>query len=134
MKSNDFNKLIRGLRPGDQPCKIKINGETHTVEPPKFKIGSGPCIPLDAIRPPRDGSHLWFPDLPDQSASCGTFASPGPLTHDWSFFGTAPLPSVTERPEVLLREGIRACFTAGVKNERIKEIFDMELVSNIMEA
>jgi hypothetical protein len=37
----------------------------------------------------------------------------------------------TERPEVELREGIRRALRAGVSNERIKEIFESELINLI---
>ena len=37
------------------------------------------------------------------------------------------------RPEVALREGIRAAIRGGVSLNRIKEIFDLELVEHIMD-
>src|SRR5512135_594257 len=39
-----------------------------------------------------------------------------------------------ERPEVLLREGIRAALRGGLSQEKIKEIFELELVAHVMES
>lgn len=46
-----------------------------------------------------------------------------------SYLGAA---SKEERPEVLLRQALRACVAAGVPDSRIVDIVNLELVNEVM--
>ena len=74
-----------------------------------------------------DPKRVRFPDFPIETNPTVKIDSFLPSVND-------PKKRSRERPEVLLREGIRAALRGGLSQEKIKEIFELELVSHIMES
>ena len=77
-----------------------------------------------------DPKRVRFPEFPIES---------NPTVKIDSFLPSVGSPRdnrerAKERPEVMLREGIRAALRGGLSHEKIKEIFELELVSHVMES
>jgi hypothetical protein len=114
------------LRKVAKEGKVKIGGQEFSIKPSgKPKIEEGPynsewhreymgTFADDRVRPP------------------DFLVGPNPTVKIDSFYAQ-PKPA-QERPEVQLREGIRAALRAGLSQEKIKEIFELELVAHVMES
>ena len=76
-----------------------------------------------------DPKRVRFPEFPIESNPTVKIDSFLPSVN-----GNYPKERAKERPEVMLREGIRAALRGGLSHEKIKEIFELELVSHVMES
>lgn len=75
---------------------------------------------------PLDPAKLLAQDPSFKQSYPGNFSAPTPKSR--------PAYQDDTRPEVALREGIRAAIRGGITREKIKEIFEHELVFGVMES
>lgn len=115
--------------------KVTINGQEFSTKPPKIPIQNLSDFEYEGTFSNDDSSRVKAPEF---------------LIHPNPFIRITPLDihqsllvpkrareqelDFGDRPEVALREGIRAALRGGVSAERIREIFNLELVTQIMES
>jgi hypothetical protein len=124
------------LRQVSHEGKVKIGGHEFSIKPEPKKT------PIDRILVKLEPEILiagseWKNGYArtfaaDRVRNPDFFIKPNPTVKIDSFYNSEKLNPV-ERPEVQLREGVRAALRAGLSQEKIKEIFDLELVQHIME-
>lgn len=109
------------------------------IEEGKVTIG-GKEFPIKPVKPETIVAH----DPNFEREYFGTFSNPSPFGNDRNepsypeLFVSKLKPRAPyqndDRPEVALREGIRAALRGGLSAEKIKEIFEHELVFGVMES
>ncbi len=113
------------LRKAAREGKVKIGGHEFPIKPEPKKIPT--------TGPEWKNEHLGTWAAEDRVRNPDFFVEPNPTVKIDSFYASSS-PKNFERPEVQLREGIRAALRGGLSQEKIKEIFELELVAHVMES
>jgi hypothetical protein len=120
---SDEDILCEALATG----KVRVNGEEYSIKapekPPTFvdltRTGDKYILPVQKDKIPELKMDQFYPV--NTSSSGGFYVNPTKI-------------DPPERPEVVLREGIRLALRSGIPFNRIKEIFDLELVEHICDS
>lgn len=118
--------------------KVVIGGKEFSIKAPKAEPKEIPTLKSGVW--PNEHEGTWVdPDYAHAYVQTGVMApeflvEPNPTVKIDSFLPSTQNGHAQERPEVLLREGIRAALRGGLTQEKIKEIFELELVSHVMES
>jgi len=134
---NDEDLIRKVAREG----KVRINGQEFSIRPPKKPIHEALDFGSEYQGTFSNEPNYANPDRVNAPAfpiQTNPFIKITPLDFHKSLLVSKSARDqgfdFGNRPEVALLEGIRAALRGGVSSERIKEIFNLELVTQIMDS